>query len=118
MNQTMEQLTSSATNPQNIVAIEQATQQASQSPPTAPIPMQTSTTPDTSQVVPLQQNTEPQSTVVSPIVQTVVESVAPGVMKKPEPQANGMMTQDLMTDHELLNYINSSCFDPQSGFLM
>lgn len=37
--------------------------------------------------------------------------------RKPE---DGMLPQELtsMSEHDLLSYINPSCFDPQSGFLM
>lgn len=108
MNQTMEQLTSSAaTNQQNIAAIEQATH-SSQSPPT--IPMQTTTTPDRSQhaVVPMQQQTtEPQ----------VTSTVDQNQVGKKQTNDN-LMTQGLMTDHELLNYINSEYLVDQAPMFM
>lgn len=31
-------------------------------------------------------------------------------------QLNGMPTQDMISDHDILSYID--CFDPQNGFLM
>lgn len=101
---------------QNIV--EQVT---SKSPPTGPMSMQTSANvaprqPVVNQQTPMQQNNEPPESQQVP--QQQVQQTQAGVLRKAEAAANGMMTQDLMTDHELLSYINASCFDPQNGFLM
>lgn len=88
--------------------VEQVT---SKSPSTGPMTMQTSSNRATvvSQQTPMQQNNEPQQQ---------VQQAATGVVRKTETATNGMMTQDLITDHELLSYIDASCFDPQNGFLM
>ncbi|XP_014219918.1 nuclear factor of activated T-cells 5-like isoform X2 [Copidosoma floridanum] len=62
------------------------------------------------QPVPMQQQpTEPQPQVVPQIN---------AVVRRADGNPNGMISQELMTDHDLLNYLNSGCFDPQSGFLI
>ena len=104
-----------------------AEQVASKSPTNAPIPMQTSNSRPSvvNQQTPMQQNDEPpqSSQVPSQTVQqnnamAIAAVAAAAAARKSEAAANGMMTQDLMTDHELLSYINASCFDTQNGFLM
>jgi hypothetical protein len=88
--------------------VEQVTNKSSSS---GPMSLQTSSNRASvvSQQTPMQQNNEPQQQVQQPNT---------GVVRKVEATTNGMMTQDLMTDHELLSYIDASCFDPQNGFLM
>ena len=112
MSNAMEGILPKSPAQQNIV--EQVT---SKTPPTV-VSMQTTpvTPPITSQPTPMQQNNDPQP--VQSVQQTQpVHSTVPGV-RKAETPSNGLMSQDLMTDHEILNYINSSCFDPQNDFLM
>ncbi|XP_032454951.1 nuclear factor of activated T-cells 5 isoform X9 [Nasonia vitripennis] len=107
MNSAMEGiLPKSPATQQNIVE-----QVASKSPPTGPIPMQTSSNvaprqPVVNQQTPMQQNNEPPQ--AQQVPQQQVQQTQAGVLRKSEATANGMMTQDLMTDHELLSYINGS----------
>lgn len=91
--------------------VEQVT---STSPPVAPIPMQTNAT--SSSVSAMQQSIESQPPAVQPLNQ--VEQSAGGVRKSNVSGANGMMSQDLMNDHDLLSYLNGNCFDTQNEFIM
>lgn len=73
------------------------------------------------QQTPMQQNNEPPQPVVvqTSVAQQTQDNGNPGVVvRKPEGTGNGMMTQEIMSDHELLSYINAGCFDPQGAFLM